>query len=144
MSKLLDDQGVALMYEGKRIKHLKVNPKMRDVLEPCLDSLAEHGCVELETLGIIYNRPIRGKTEIPAHTSKHSEGLCPDYKAWGDGTHGSRAMDVVSVTFDNGDKVCVSDDHQRAMMVHWCEERGWKVYHQRPGSISPDHIHIEV
>jgi len=128
--------------DGHTLSPFRVNPRLRDKLEPCLLELAMAGAVAIYTYGCINNRLIRGSTTT---TSKHAEGTrSSGYTRWEDGTNGSRAIDIRKVLFHDGRSLVVTRQADRNLMINWLEERGFTVYHKKMGSVHPDHLHIEV
>ena len=142
-----DRSGIKFMYlhKGKwiDINHV-LHPAFADFIEQACKILASIGVVEIVTLGITNNRCMRGMSECPENTSMHAPGLWPDYKEWGDGHCGARAIDIVSVEFKNGLLLTVHTPTERAKMVEFCEALGATVQHRTVGSVKPDHLHVEV
>jgi len=142
-----DRSGIEFMYmhEGEwiDINHV-LHPKFTDFVERACGILANIGVTEIITLGITYNRLMRGADPKPDTTSKHAYGLWPGYKAWGDGQGGARAIDITCVEFKDGKRLYVSVASDRRLMVEFCEALGATVHHRKVGSVNPDHLHIEV
>ena len=140
-----DTYGIALLNAntGRKLKWPAVNRHMAELLENTLRVLDHYGCIAIYTRGIVNNRLIRGSTTT---TSTHANGLASTgYKHWHDGSVGPLGFDVRKVLFDNGGlqtSLVVDEPSDRKVMIKFCEEMGWRVYHKKPLKWA-DHIHIQ-
>jgi len=149
MSLKFNSHGIQFKYLGKDVdeEKLRVNARMVQPMETFCSCVKSMGFTKIDFLGITENRKKHGSHK----TSLHSEGLFPSFKSWEDGSHGSRAFDLIGIYND----VPSDEDGHLGANVHSAKDRmflvrlleicGMTVHHQALGSLPrlSDHVHGE-
>lgn len=141
MSVKINTHQIVFSYLDKPIKTVRMNKRVQAGLEAACLELRAYGYTEIATLGIICNRMMRSGYG----TSLHSEGnRINGYKHWEDGSHGSRAIDIVAIVHSDPAKTKLFNTDRKWMIAFW-QKHGFTVYHKGvKGDPKSNHIHIEM